>query len=687
MKILAEFIARKRIYILVVFLLLASVSILVMPHRKLSYSIFDILPSNIKSLTGIRILSEKISKGPEFTILCEKDDIDAIEALVRNLESSPYVISVSWLGNNQDLAYPEELWDSNSNSWYKEGFYKIGITLKSSNSYKEQIKKIKELLPSWAGLTGTEVISYDMEDYFKNSTIVYFSLGILFVIVFLFLTFPSAIIPVLMIFSMIVGVLINMAFTAISGRSIYFLMDTIVAILQVAVTLDYALFLYHRYEEERSNKDKESAMVSAILSTFKPISLSSLTTIAGFFALTFGRLTLYSVMGWILVRGVFISLIVILTFFPALLLLFDRFISGKRRRIIPLDVGKLGKFIGRYSYLFAGFFLVLLVVSLYSNSKTEPVFDINIFLPKDIPSVAIMNKTNEIFGRTESALIVARENTPGLTDALTSIRDLDGVKAVMHYSTVLDPAFPEELIPKSLIDRFTNNGYTFASVSLSYKLGEGKGKRLKDAMARIIEQRVKGEAYLTGESVLLTDIRDISFKDQRLTTRLSLVLIVFIMALGFFSFSVPLILTLVIQLAIWLNIGYYYILNTPMPFFIPSILGTIQLGATIDYAVLLTSRYQEERRKGNSPIESANKSVYWGAHSIITSVGTMVLMNLPASIFSSIRLIRLTMGSLARGGFLSFLIVLFFLPALLVILDKIFRFTSYKWSEDKNEKG
>ncbi|MCX7795223.1 MAG: MMPL family transporter [bacterium] len=687
MKPLAEYVVEKRIYILVIFLLLAVISILIMPHRKLSYSIFDILPSNIKSLTGIRILSEKIAKGPEFTILCERDNIEEIELLVKKLESLPYVISVSWLGNNQDLAYPDELWNSNSNSWYKEGFYKIGITLRSSNSYKEQIREIKELLPSWAGLTGSEVISYDMEDYFKNSTLVYFSLGILFVVIFLFLTFPSALVPVLMVFSMIVGVLINLAFTAISGKSLYFLMDTIVAILQVAVTLDYALFLYHRYEEERSNRDKESAMVSAILSTFKPISLSSLTTIAGFFALTFGRLTLYSIMGWILVRGVFISLIVVLTLFPSLLLLFDRFISGKRHRIIPLGVGNLGKFTGRYSYLFTIVFVVLLVTSLYSNSKTEPVFDINIFLPKDIPSVAVMNKSNEIFGRTESAFIVAREDAQGLTDALTSIKSLDGVKAVMHYSTVLDPALPEELIPKSLINRFTNNGYTFASVSLGYRLGDEKGKRLKESMARIIEQKVKGEAYLTGESVLLTDIRDISFKDQRITTRLSLVLIVLIIALGFLSFSVPLTLTLVIQLAIWLNIGYYYLFNTPMPFFIPSILGTIQLGATIDYAVLLTSRYQEERRKGNSPIESVNRSVYWGAHSIITSAGTMILMNLPASIFSNIKLIRLTMGSLARGGLLSLIIVLFFLPALLVILDKVFRFTSYKWSDDKDEKS
>lgn len=686
MKLIAEFIVKKRVYILVIFLLLTFLSILIMPKRKLSYSIFDILPSNIKSLTGLKLLSEKISKGPEFTILCEEDNIEEIDKLVKRLESLPYIISVSWLGNNQDLAYPEETWNKNSDSWYKNGFYKINITLKFANSYKKQIEEIKGILPSWAGLTGTEVISYDMENYFKNSTLIYFSLGILFVTIFLFLTFPSAMIPILIVLSMVVGVLINSAITALSGKSLYFLMDTIVAILQVAVTLDYALFLYHRYEEERAMKDKETAMVTAILSTFKPISLSSLTTIGGFFALTFGRLTLYSIMGWILVRGVFISLIVILTLFPSLLLLFDKFIAGKKRRIIPLGVGRLGGFIGRYSYIFSIIFVLLLISSFYTNGKTEPVFDINIFLPKDIPSVATMNKVNEIFGRTESVLIVAKEDTAGFSDALSDIKKLDGVNTVMHYSTILDPALPEELIPESLINRFSNNGYTFASVSVKYRLGEEKGLKLKESINRILMERVKGEAYLTGESVLLTDIRDISFNDQRITTRISLWLIILIIAVGFLSMSVPLVLTLVIQSAIWLNIGYYYIFNTPMPFFIPSILGTIQLGATIDYAVLLTSRYQEERRSRNNPVESIDKSVYWGAHSIITSAGTMILMNLPASILSNIKLIRLTMGSLARGGLLSSLIVMFLLPALLVTLDKIFRFTSYKWSEDRDEK-
>lgn len=682
MRALAEFIVRRKTYILITFVALSVVSAFIMPSRKLSYSIFDILPKGIDSLTGLRILSEKIAKGPEFTILCEKDDFNEVENLTKRLETLPYIISVSWLGDNQDLTYPEEIW-RNSESWYKDGAYKVTITLKSSNSYKTQIEELRSILPEWAKLTGSEVISYDMENFFKNSTIVYFSLGLLLVAVFLLLTFPSILVPILIVLSMIVGVTINLAITAISGRSIYFLMDTIVAILQVAVTLDYALFLYHRYEEERLTKDRDSAMISAIISSFKPIALSSLTTMAGFFALTFGRLTLYSIIGWILLRGVFISLVVILFFFSSLLLFFDRFVAGKKHRVIPLSVGNLGRFIGRFSWIFSLIFLIFLAVFYYSSTRTEPVFDINIFLPKDIPSVETLNRVNNIFGRTESILIVAREDSLGFSDALSSIKRLDGVKAVMHYSTILDPAIPEELIPRSVFDRFRNNGYTFASVAVSYRLEEERGKRLKESIQKIIREMVDGEAYVTGESVLLVDIRDISYLDQSKTTNISLILIVLIIALGFVSLSVPVVLTLVIQLAIWTNIGYYFIFNTPMPFFIPSILGTVQLGATIDYAVLLTSRYQEERRSGKSPVDSSHKSVYWSAYSIITSAGTMILMNLPASIFGNMQLVKLTMGSLARGGFLSLLMVLFLLPSLLVLLDKVFKYTSYRWSGDK----
>ncbi|HHV80878.1 TPA: MMPL family transporter, partial [bacterium] len=269
MNLLADFIVKRKTYILIVFLLLFVVSIFMMPDRKLSYNIFDILPDDIESLIGLKILSEKIAKGPEFTILCEKDDLNEVENLIRKLETLPYIISISWLGTSQDLTYPEEIW-RDSESWYKDGVFKVSITLKSSDSYKTQIEQLRGLLPEWAELTGSEVISYDMEDYFKNSTLIYFSLGILLVTVFLFLTFPSFLVPILIVFSMMIGVIINLAITAVSGRSIYFLMDTIVAILQVAVTLDYALFLYHRYEEERLTKERDAAMASAIISSFKP---------------------------------------------------------------------------------------------------------------------------------------------------------------------------------------------------------------------------------------------------------------------------------------------------------------------------------------------------------------------------------------------------------------------------------
>lgn len=685
MNLLADFIVKRKTYILIVFLLLFVVSIFMMPDRKLSYNIFDILPDDIESLIGLKILSEKIAKGPEFTILCEKDDLNEVENLIRKLETLPYIISISWLGTSQDLTYPEEIW-RDSASWYKDGVFKVSITLKSSDSYKTQIEQLRGLLPEWAELTGSEVISYDMEDYFKNSTLIYFSLGILLVTVFLFLTFPSFLVPILIVFSMMIGVIINLAITAVSGRSIYFLMDTIVAILQVAVTLDYALFLYHRYEEERLTKERDAAMASAIISSFKPISLSSLTTMAGFFALTFGKLTIYSILGWILLRGVFISLIVIIFFFSSLLLLSDKFIAARKHRVIPLGVGSLGRFMGRFSHIFSIIFLIFLAIFYYSYTRVEPIFDVNTFLPEDIPSIATLNKINSIFGQTESIIIVAEEDTTGFSDALSTIKNMDGVNAVLHYSTILDPAIPEELIPADVFDRFRNNGYTFALVDINYKLNEENGKTLRNSIEKTIKEKVYGEAYITGESVLLADISDIAYQDQSKTTRISLLLILIIIAIGFTSLSVPLVLVLVIQLAIWANIGYYFLFNIPMPFFIPSILGAIQLGATIDYAVLLTSRYQEERRMGMSRIDASDRSVYWSSYSIITSAGTMILMNLPAAILSNIELVRITMGSLARGGFLSVMMVLFLLPALLVLLDKVFKYSSYKWSgDDKNE--
>ena len=688
MKAIARLIVKGRIFLFILFLIMAVFFGILLPKRGLTFDIFKLLPRDMESLQGIEILNNKVLHGPDWTILCKNDDQFEVERLVERLNELPFVSSVSWLGERQDISLPKEMWNESYSTYYKDGNYKIQVSINPSKTYKSQIDELRRILPSWASLTGTEVIAHDMEVYFKGSTLKYFLLGILLVSVFLLLAFPNIWGPIFIVFSMIVGVIINLGISTLIGTKVYYIVDTLAAILQVAVTLDYSLFLFHRYEEERASLDKEKAMEEAILGSLKPILLSSLTTLAGFFALTFARLGFYTQAGEILIRGVLISTITTVVLLASLLVIFDRLVSGRKHRIIPIGVGNLGRFIGKHLYIFIVVFIFLLGMSYYSSSRAEPIFDQNLFLPSSIPSIATLNDVNRIFGGVESIIIVTKEGAKGLESALNELKKVPEVKGISSYFNILDPALPIEFLPERIFKRFNGGGYTFASILID-RLGEKEWIALRAKISRLLKENIEGEVYITGESVLLRDVKEVSEEDQTKASRISFYLILLIVALGFLSFSVPPVLVAIIQTAIWLNIGYYFLFHISMPFFIPTLLSTIQLGSTIDYSVLLTSRYEEERRNGLLPIDAINEAVHWSSHSIITSAGTMLLMNLPVAILSDIKLLSLTMASLARGAFLSLLVVTFLLPGVLVGFDKIFRYTTYRWSKEveENEKN
>ncbi|RLD14366.1 MAG: hypothetical protein DRI28_03745 [Caldiserica bacterium] len=682
MKRFAEIVVKSKWIIFIIFLLLIGLSIYFIPKRQLSFDIYDLLPDEVESVKGLKILEEEISHGADLTIIYETDNLTKVEKLIDKLKILPYIDSVMWLDDFQDISLPKEFWGEESKDWYKDGVFKIQVTLKHSQSYGDQIEDIKSILPKEASITGNDVLMNELKDRFKGKTEEYFIIGIILVSIFLFLTFPRFWGPIFIVLSMVSAVVINMGITAFSGKPIFYLSETIVAILQLAVTLDYSLFLYHRYVEERIKNSKETAMVDTLTTTIKPILLSGLTTIAGFFALTFGKLDLFPQMGWLLVRGVTISLIASFLFLPSLFLIFDKLvIGGKKHGVIPLTAGNLGKFIGKLSPVFIIIFIIVLSLSYFGSTKIGLEYDQKHFLPEDLPSIRTMNKVNDIFGERDTLFIISKKENEGFIDALYKVKNLKGVKNVLHYSTMVDPTIPEEFIPEDLISRFSSKNYTYAIVYSKYPPEDEREKALRKEITNIVHNTVKGEVYGTGESALINDVKEISMKDLERTGKISIYLILIIIALGFLSLFVPPVLALIIKVAIWSNIAYYTMIGMSPPFFIPILLNTIQLGATIDYAVLLTSRYQEERRNGLKPLAAITEAVHWSSHSILTSAGTMILMTLPTAMLSDIKVLSLSMGSLARGAMLSTFAVLIFLPALLAGLDKLFKYTTFRWSK------
>jgi predicted RND superfamily exporter protein len=681
MRWFSRFIVNNRVLIFIICLILIAISIFYIPKLKVTYDIYKLIPKDVESIRGMDILNKELSHGAELTILYKTEDPYLVESLVNKLKLFPFIDSISYIKDFQDISIPIELWGEDSKNWYKDGYFKIEIVLKASERYKTQIDSIKSILPEEASLTGNDVITSELSDHFKGSVEKYFLIGVILVLIFLLLTFPRIWGPIFIILSMVSGVIINIGITSFLKIEVYFLVNTIVSILQLAVTLDYSLFLYHRYIEERRESGKELAMENALTKILKPIILSGLTTIGGFYALTFGRLNLFNQAGWILVRGVTISMLCSFIFLPSILLIFDKLVVGKEHKVFPLSLGNIGKYIAKYSYLFFTIFVILLVSSYFGSKKVNLVYDIKNFLPENLESVKTLDKLKEVFGEKDSFYLISKKDNEGFLNTLKEIENLDGVQEVFHYSTIFDPTIPYEFLPKDIINKFVGNDYELSIIYSKYSPNEEEGKILREKIKEIVHKNIKGEVYLTGESLLLSDLRNIAMEDQNKTTNISLYIILFLIAIGFLSILSPIILTLVIKTAIWINIAYYLLINLHTPFFIPTLLNTIQLGATIDYGVLVLSRYEEERKEGLNPIEATNESIKWSSHSILTSAGTMIFMTLPSALFSDIKLVNFTMGSLARGAFISSVITLIFLPAIIKIFDKLIKFLSIGWNK------
>ncbi|MCX8095264.1 MAG: MMPL family transporter [Caldisericia bacterium] len=620
MRAIFRFIVKNRLPIFILFLVLITISLFYFRNVKITYDIFKLLPKDINSIKGMEILNKELSRGANITILLKTDKIEEFEKFIFELKSLPFIESINTIKDYIDTSLPQEFWGDESKSWFKDGYFRIEIILKSSDNYSSQINNLKKILPENALITGSEVISEELKESFKGTTEKYFLIGVILVFIFLIFTFPTILGPFFILFSMLAGVLINIGITAFLKTEVYFLSFTIVSILQLAVTLDYSLFLYHRYIEERKKIEKEKAMEEALLRTFKPVLLSGLTTIAGFYALTFGRLTIFNQAGWILVRGVTISMLSTLLFLPSILVIFDKLATGIEHKTLILTFERLGKFLSRYSFIITFIFVIIFIVSYFGSNKVNLVYDLKNFYPDNLQSMKTLNKVNEIFGEKETLYLITYKNNENFLNLIQKLKNLDGIEEVFHYSTIMDPTIPYEFIPEEMFNKFISDNYEIAIIYSKYKINEPQGGILRKNIEKLINENISGEIYLTGESLLLNDLKMIAIDDQSKTTKLSFIFIIILIFLGFLSFIVPPILILTVKSAIWTNIAYYCFIGLSSPFFIPTMLNTIQLGATIDYSVLVYSRYEEERRKGLIPKDAVSESVKWSSNSIITSL-------------------------------------------------------------------
>jgi len=670
----ADWVYRRRYTIVVVVLLLAAISgYVIFTSLHLDYDIMNTIPQDEPAVKAMDILKKDKDMADILTAITPSvsDPVD-VKSYIEKTKRLPEVKDVYWIGDMYDVYQPYEVWQGETKDmFWKDGYLQTQITLSASVPYGDTVKmaniihKIEDAMPPGTGFSSTYIMSIEMQENYQGNIIKYVLWGVLFVLVFLLLTFPSFLLPFVIIISMLLGVLMNVAILSLVKDKVYYLTVTIVVILQIAVTLDYSLFLYGVYREQRLKKgnDIEHSTIVAIKNSFQSILVSMLTTFFGFFALTFGTLTMFKDMGIFLMSGVLISFALTITFLPASLAILDRVILFLRHPAIEIDPPfGLGRWVTRRAPVLVLVFVIVAASGFYFYHGTHMSFDVASFMPPDLPSVKAQRLADEVFGISSKGILIIPKDK-ATREVFKEFESIPGVKKVEHYLTEAPIGTPQELIPDSIKSQFDGKKYTIAYV-------EFKDDLLKNSapVYAVMDKARSYGGYLTGEQVLNVVLMEKALADYKKISLIAMALIFLTVVAGFRSFLMGLALVILIESAIWINIALF---GGSVAFSTPIILGAVQLGATIDYAAYITSRYLYYLKETGDHEEAGANTLHYGFHSIFTSAGTMFLMNLPLAIMSDVPITRETSYALSQGAIVSMVMVGLFAIPLLKFITKV----------------
>uniref|UniRef100_A0A7C3MIN8 SSD domain-containing protein n=1 Tax=Dictyoglomus thermophilum TaxID=14 RepID=A0A7C3MIN8_DICTH len=636
---------------------------------KVNYDIYSLLPKNLPSVNALNELRSTFKLGEEAFILLRFNNPYDVDSLKKKVSQIKGVSKVSWISDFQDIFLPDYFWDQNiKDKFIKEGYTFLKVEfIESSQSplTKSAIKEINLILPKGSYFTGNAVIAQDLSNLTQRETIRYLLIGSILVIIFLFFLVPSMYVPVLIYYTIFLSILINTAISTLLGQEISFISRMIVGILQLGVTMDYAIFLYHRYEEESKTKSKGEAGWEAVRTTATSIVASSATTMAGFLAMTYMRFGLGKDLGFILTRGVLVSFISSLTILPVLLYEFHHKWSSSKRWVLRIPGEKLFNFVIRWRPVIFVIFLIG-AFSLFIIPKFPVDYKLLRGLPENIPSMIGQRKLEDIFEKKSTIFVIGKESPDNWQEIIKVLKKEPYVTGIMGYYEMVDLLLPDYMVPESVKKSFFKDGVSYLSLDANFSYGSPESYDFIERMREKIEKRYN--VTFTGIPVLNYDLKDVTTNDLNKINVISTIAIFMVVAFSFLSLPIPILLVLVIEIAITINLLIDYLTYGFIFFSSNLFIGAIQLGATIDYAVLLTSRYLEAKRKGFDRITSAHFA-FEGINSIIISAGTMFLISFPLGIFSDIFMAKNLAMLVSRGAIISVLFVTLLVVPILVTLD------------------
>ena len=665
-----------RIPILIISILLLIPAGLGYVNTRVNYDVLTYLPEDIETMQGQDILVKDFGTGAFSMFIVDGMEDKEVSALKAKIENVEHVQKVLLYDSLADISMPKsmipkdvyEVFNSDTGTMMAI-FFDEGT---SSDGTMEAIGEIRKLAGKQCFLSGMSAIVTDTKNLAEKETPLYVLIAVVLAVIVLGLTMDSYFIPLLFMLSIGMAIVYNLGSNYFFGE-ISYITKALAAVLQLGVTLDYSIFLMHSYEEQqvRYNGDKERAMAHAISQTFSSVIGSSVTTVAGFIALCFMTFTLGMDIGVVMVKGVILGVIACVTILPSMILCCDKWIMKTMHKPFLPDIGKISDKVTKRYMIYVILFLVLLFPAIYGNNHTAVYYNLDETLPKDLPSIIANEKLKKDYdmNTTHMILVDSSVESADVAKMIDKMDDVDGVKWALGLDALIGPAIPQDMIPNSVTDMLKNDKYQLLLVNSEYKVASDElNAQIKD-LNKILHKYDKG-GMLIGEGPLTADLIDITDTDFKTVSMVSIGIIFVIILILFKSISLPVILVGVIEFAIFVNMGIPYYTGTKLPFVASIVIGTIQLGSTVDYAILMTTRYKRERNHGAEKFDAITTAHRASAQSIMVSALSFFAATIGVGLYSNIDMISSLCILMARGAIISMIVVIFVLPSMFMVFDK-----------------
>lgn len=678
-----KWIAKHRVIILMTCILLFIPSVFGIAATKINYDLLSYLPERLETVKGQDILVDEYGMGAFSMVVVEDMELKDVQKLEDEISKIEHVKDVLWYDDVADISLPVDMLPKDLRTAFFNGDATMMLALfdntTSSDESMEAVTQMRKVVGKQCFISGMTGIVTDIKNISLKELPIYVVIATLLSFLVLEVTGTSYLVPVFFLFSIGAAIFYNLGSNFFLGQ-ISYITQALTAVLQLGVTMDYSIFLLNSYEENKRRfpGEKERAMGHAIANTFKSVVGSSITTVAGFIALCFMTFALGKDLGIVMAKGVVIGVLCCVTLLPSLILIFDKPIEKTQHKPLFQKVEKPSAFITKHYKAWILIFIVLLLPAIYGNNHTKIYYNIAQSLPDSLPGNIANKKLAEDFEMSNIHMVMMNKNMDNKVkrEMMEKIDQVDGVKWTMSMNSLLGPTIPDSMIPKDVKKMLQSDSCELAFICSEYESATPKVNKQIAEIDKIVKASDRSSMVI-GEAPLMKDLQDVTDTDLKTVNAISIMAIFIIIFFVFKSFLLPVILVSVIEFAIFVNMAIPFYQGTSLPFVASIVIGTIQLGATVDYAILMTSRYQKERIRGKAKMEAISIAHKTSMLSIISSGLSFFAATFGVALYSKVDMIGSICTLLARGALISMCVVILILPAMFMIFDKPIIMTTF----------